>query len=93
MKNEVGLRLKEIRLANKMTQADMAKLIKMAAGSVGALENGLYTPSFRVMKIIKRRLGVPYDYIIDGEKSDSEELIRLREENARLKRVVDRLTK
>lgn len=96
---DIAGRLREIRIDNRLTQKEMGKLVGMTAGSVGALENGLYTPNFDVLRIIKKRLGVSYDYIIDGEKSDSS-LQHLKNENAvlrdevqRLKKIVDKLVK
>lgn len=83
--DDISRRFKEIRLRNKLTQAEMAKLVGLASPSIGAIENGLYTPNFNVLRALKTKLGVSYDYIIDGED------VNLKEENARLKKVVDTL--
>jgi transcriptional regulator with XRE-family HTH domain len=85
---EISRRFREIRLKHKLTQAELAKLIGMASGSVGAIEQGLYTPNFHVLRILKKKLGVSYNYIIDGENDQD-----LKEENERLKRIVDKLTR
>lgn len=75
----------------------MAELVGLASGSVGAIEQGLYTPNFSVLRILKQKLNVSYDYLIDGDQVEgvdlANEVKQLREENERLKRIVDKLTK
>jgi transcriptional regulator with XRE-family HTH domain len=75
----------------------MGELVGLASGSVGAIEQGLYTPNFSVIRILKQKLNINYDYLIDGDtisnKEQDKEIEQLREENARLKRIVDKLTK
>lgn len=95
--SDIKKRFKEIRLDHRLTQADLSKVVGLTPGSVGAIEQGLYTPSFKVLRALHHRLGVSYDYIIDGEKTDVEELKKrvkvLEEENTMLRRVVQKLTK
>jgi transcriptional regulator with XRE-family HTH domain len=88
----IGDRLREIRLDARLTQKEMAKIVGLTPGSVGALENNLYTPNFDVLRSIHDRLGVTYDYIIDGIKS-AENPSKLISENRDLKSEVDRLKK
>lgn len=95
--SDINKRFREIRLDHRMTQAEMAELVGLASGSIGAIEQGLYTPNYSVLRILKQKLNVDYNYLIDGEKTDtsnlSVEVKQLREENERLKRVIDKLTK
>lgn len=97
--NNIGARLKNIRLNARLTQKDMAEIVNMRPASVGALENGLYTPNYDVIRAIRNRLGVSYDYIIDGVESEmniSDLIMKnkyLEEEVKRLNKVVDRLLK
>lgn len=95
--SDINKRFKEIRLNHRLTQAEMGELVGLASGSVGAIEQGLYTPNYSVIRILKHKLNVSYNYLIDGEKVDatdfSKECKQLREENERLKRIVDKLTK
>lgn len=95
--SEINKRFREVRLNHRLTQAEMGKLIGLASGSVGAIEQGLYTPNFAVLRLLKQKLNVNYNYLIDGEEHDSNDLAKevekLREENERLKRVIDKLTK
>jgi len=90
-KDQIAKRLRDIRIDNRLTQKDMAKLINMTSGSVGALENGLYTPNFDVLRILKKKLNVSYDFMLDGEVGPDSS--KLKDENARLKEEVDRLKK
>ncbi len=73
-----------------MTQKELGKLVGLSPGSIGAMENDLYTPNFDVMRVLKKRLNASYDYIIDGVKSNS---IDLQKENERLKSEIERLTR
>lgn len=97
--NNIGARLKNIRLNARLTQKDMAKIVNMKPASVGALENGLYTPNYDVIRAIRKRLGVSYEYIIDGVESEmntSDLIIKnksLEEEVKRLSKIVDKLLK
>jgi len=86
--SDINERFRQVRLNHKLTQAELAKIIGLASGSVGAIEQGLYTPNFHVLRMLKKRLGVSYDYLIDGEHTED-----IRDENERLKRVVDKLTR
>lgn len=97
--NAIGERLREIRLDARLTQREIAKMFNLTAAAVGALENGLYTPNYDVLRFIKKNFSVSYDYIIDGVKNPkpTEELIiensKLKEENEMLKKVVEKLLK
>jgi transcriptional regulator with XRE-family HTH domain len=101
MEKDKGIaeRLKEIRREARMTQKEMAVIIGLTSGSVGALENAYYTPNFDVLRAIHNKLGVSYDYIIDGiELNDNaskliEENARLKEELDRMRKIVDKLVK
>jgi transcriptional regulator with XRE-family HTH domain len=100
MKTEqIGKRLREVRIDARLTQREMAKLVNLSTGSIGAMENGLYTPNFDVLRAIHKKLGVSYDYIIDGLESNEnpskliEENARLKEELERMRKIVDKLVK
>lgn len=91
----IAVRLREIRIDARLTQKEMAKLTGISSGSVGALENGLYTPNFDVLRAIHKKLNVSYDYIIDGVKTshNHQEVEDLQQEVERLRRMVDKLLK
>jgi len=98
-KEQIGKRLREVRINARLTQREMATLVNLATGSIGAMENGLYTPNFDVLRVIHNRLGISYDYIIDGLESPDntakliEENTRLKDELDRMKKIVDKLVK
>lgn len=89
---DIAARMRDIRLDARLTQKEMAKLVGMTAGSVGALENGLYSPNYEVLRALKKKLGVSYDYIIDGSKT-SVNVTQVMSENKELKAEVERLKK
>ena len=95
--SDISKRFRDIRINHRLTQVEMGELVGLASGSVGAIEQGLYTPNFSVIIILKQKLNINYDYLIDGDtisnKEQDKEIEQLREENARLKRIVDKLTK
>jgi len=95
--SDISKRFRDIRINHRLTQVEMGELVGLASGSVGAIEQGLYTPNFSVIRILKQKLNINYDYLIDGDtisnKEQDKEIEQLREENARLKRIVDKLTK
>ena len=94
---DIKRRFRDIRLEHRLTQADLAKVVGLSASAVGAIEQGLYTPNFDVIRALNRSLGVSYSYLIDGVKDDADFLRRrvreLEKENEMLKRVVAKLTK
>jgi len=90
-KEQIAKRLRDIRIDNRLTQKEMGELINMTSGSVGALENGLYTPNFDVLRILKKRLNVTYDFMLDGEVGPDSN--KLKDENTKLKEEVERLRK
>ena len=94
MKDFICKRFREIRLDHRLTQVEFAKIVGLSAPAIGAIENGLYTPSYQVIRNLRRKLGVTYNYLIDGDKSPDldREIRQLKEENERLKRIVDKLT-
>lgn len=97
---DICKRMKEIRIDNRLTQVEMAKVIGLTPSAVSAIENGSYTPNFTVLKKMKSQLGVSYAYIIDGveDKEGSgevealkAEIKELRSDRERLQKMLDRL--
>lgn len=98
-KQTIGDRLREVRLDARLTQREMSKEVGLSPGAIGALENDLYTPNYDVLRIIHNKFGVPYEFLIDGIKTDQtpskliSENKELRQEVDRLKKMVDKLLK
>lgn len=93
MKKDIAQRLRDVRLDARLTQKDMAKIVGLTPGSIGAMENGLYTPNFEVLRALKQKLNVSYDYIIDGVKSTADDKEKLKQEVERLTKIIDKLVK
>lgn len=89
--SDINKRFKEIRKQHHLTQKEMAAMIKLSSPAVSAIEQGLYTPNFSVLRILKKKLKIDYDYLIDGQSEEEKE--NLRQENLKLKSEIDRLTK
>lgn len=95
---DISYRFKQIRVNNNLTQKEMGKVVGLSAPAIGAIENGLYTPNFKVMRILKNKFSIDYAFLIDGEsqgdvKNLRQENAKLKEELARLTKVVDKLVK
>ena len=92
---DIANRLREIRLDARLTQKDMADVVGLTPGSVGAMENGLYTPNYDVLRALKKKLNISYDYLIDGDKTSAsrQEIEQLRQEVIRLTKIIDKLIK
>lgn len=88
---DISKRFKQIRIDNKLTQRELGEIVGLSAPAVGAIENGLYTPNFSVLRILKKKFNVEYSFIIDGTKEG--DIKSLRQENQKLKAEVARLTK
>lgn len=85
-------RFKRVRIDANMTQEDFAKLLGIARTTVSSIERGAQAPSYAVLRILNRRYGIPYQWLVDGVESDAaREVQRLREENKDLKASVQAL--
>jgi transcriptional regulator with XRE-family HTH domain len=94
--SDISKRFKEIRVSHNLTQKEFGKVIGLSAPAVGAIENGLYTPNFSVLRILKKKFMIDYTYLIDGEmgnKNLHQDYSKLKAEVDRLNRIVDKLTK
>lgn len=93
--SDISVRLKEIRLDHRMTQREFGQMVGLTAAAIGAIEKGLYTPNFNVLRVLHDRLNVSYDYIIDGTEGRdyAHEYKNLRDEYDRLKKIIDKMLK
>jgi len=64
-----GRRIRELRLARKLTQADLAGA-EFTKGFISALEVGRVRASLRATEIIARRLGVPIVQLVPGSRGE-----------------------
>lgn len=54
---EIGLKIKELRLKNQLTQEELADRCELTKGYISQLENDLTSPSIATLKDILQALG------------------------------------
>lgn len=59
----LGQRLREIRTAHKLTQKDLAKMLKVSESAIGMYERDEREPSIKLTNEIADRFGVTIDYL------------------------------
>ena len=74
LKKLLGKRIKELRLARKMTQEQLAELVDIGAASLSKIEIGMYHPTGENLEKIAEALNVePYElYIFEHHKNISD---------------------
>ncbi|MCL2407079.1 MAG: helix-turn-helix domain-containing protein [Defluviitaleaceae bacterium] len=71
MPDTLGVRIKNLRLAKKLTQSDVVGCY-MTRNMLSKIENGSATPSVRTLEYLAAVLGVPVGYLLDERKAASE---------------------
>lgn len=66
-KHALGQRIKELRQALSLKQADFAKALNISRPSLSQIENGEVGPSLDLIHHIVQKYGISYDYIFDGK--------------------------
>ena len=64
IKEEIGARIKTMRLSRDMTQADLAKAIGQSASSITMYETGKREPDFETMEALADVFNVPLNYLM-----------------------------
>lgn len=59
-----GNRLKKLRRESKMTQSDLAKLLDIAASTIGMYEQGRRNPDTKTLTILAEHFNVSVDYLL-----------------------------
>ncbi len=106
VKQQQGLRLKEVRDACNYTQAEMAKILGYKhTSSYNQLEKGRNLIRGNILYMLKKELNVNTKFVTEGkgnmflskgnvsETSLERELERCLKENARLNDIIDALTR
>ncbi len=62
-------RIKELRQANKIKQAELAKAINVSQATMSEYETGKYEPDIPTLKKIAAYFGVSVDYVVGGERT------------------------
>ncbi len=61
----IAERIKELRMKNGMTQAELAKLLNITRSSVNAWEMGISVPSTAMVIALAQNLNANTDYLLD----------------------------
>ena len=67
---ETGDRIKELRIAKKLTQSDLAKIVGLSYIQIGRYETQKSNPSSDVLHKIASALDTTIDYLMQGSKDD-----------------------
>lgn len=62
----IGRRIRELRKARKMTQIELAKILKVRQSTVSFLESGEVPPGLDFLQAISRTFQVSLDYLVNG---------------------------
>lgn len=76
---EVGERIKELRIAKKLTQSELAKLVGLSYIQIGRYETQKSNPSSDILQRLAQTLGTTTDYLMQGDMSDLELLRQFKE--------------
>ena len=64
---EIGIRLKQLRKALKLTQVEFALRLKVSKGFLSNLEKGIRQPSDQLLKLISYEFSSSENWLISGE--------------------------
>ena len=59
----LGNRLKDLRSAQGLTQAELAERVGVSRKTINTVENGVFTPSATLALLIARELGEPVETV------------------------------
>ena len=62
-KVRLGNRLKELRAAKGLTQADLALAVGVSRKTINTVENGVFTPSATLALLLARALDAPVEEV------------------------------
>lgn len=67
----IGLRIKALRQINNLSQADFAESIGIKRANLAHIESEKQLPTIHILSSIKKKYGVCYTHLIDGDESIS----------------------
>jgi len=68
----IGLRIAEKRKERKITQEELAELVKVSTETVSRLERGVSIPSLKTLEKVSRALNIPLNRFFDFEDTSKE---------------------
>jgi transcriptional regulator with XRE-family HTH domain len=66
----IALRIKELRLKNKLSQIQFATVLGTSRSNIGQIEAGNQLPTLKILSEIVRNYNTSYDFLIDGIDRD-----------------------
>ena len=72
MKESLNEKLKKLRLKSGLTQAQLARKLKVSPSSIGMYEQGRREPNNKILSKICRELNATGDYILNLEEDESQ---------------------
>lgn len=70
--NNIGLKIKELRIADNLTRENLAAELNVSFQSISRWENGISTPDISLIPIIARFFGVSTDFLFGLSDEESE---------------------
>ena len=70
--NNLGTKIKELRIAENLTQEKLAEELNVSFQSISRWENGISTPDISLIPVIARFFGVSTDHLFGLEDEESE---------------------
>lgn len=81
IKKSLGEKIRELRIAKKMSQKDLAEKIGIAKSVISFYESNDRCPSYPVLKEIAKIFNVTTDYLLDVERERTVNVSGLSEED------------
>ena len=70
--NDIGSKIRELRIAENLTQENLAAELNVSFQSISRWENGISTPDISLLPIIARFFGVSADYLLGMQDDENE---------------------
>lgn len=66
-----GEKLKKLRTDNRMTQQELAKILKISSSTIGMYEQNRRSPDIETLKKIAQYFNVSIDYLVDNSNTQN----------------------
>ena len=70
--NDIGSKIRELRIAENLTQENLAAELNVSFQSISRWENGISTPDISLLPVIARFFGVSADYLLGMQDDENE---------------------
>ncbi|HEY8390663.1 MAG TPA: helix-turn-helix transcriptional regulator [Clostridia bacterium] len=86
----IGNNIKKYRIAQKMTQKELAEKANISRSYLADVENGRYNPSIEVLRAIAQALNIPIDEFFKNNSDNNDNRIT-QKINPKFKPIIDSL--